>query len=84
MSLTDTTPTTRAATAGVDWAKDNHAVCVVDADGEPVERVTVVHNSVGLDRLIAVLARHRVDDVGIERRTGRWSMRYWPPATRCM
>ncbi|HZN70837.1 MAG TPA: IS110 family transposase [Micromonosporaceae bacterium] len=70
MSLTDTTPTTRAATAGVDWAKDNHAVCVVDADGEPVERVTVVHNSVGLDRLIAVLARHRVDDVGIERPDG--------------
>jgi hypothetical protein len=33
MSLTDTFGSARAFTAGVDWAKDNHAVCVLDAGG---------------------------------------------------
>lgn len=70
MSLHGTTPSTRAITAGVDWAKDNHAVCVVDADGEPVEQVTVAHTKAGLARLAAVLQRHGVDAVGIERPDG--------------
>lgn len=70
MSLHGTTPSTRAVTAGVDWAKDNHAVCVVDADGEPVEQVTVAHTKAGLARLAAVLQRHGVDAVGIERPDG--------------
>ena len=28
-------------TAGVDWAKDDHAVCVVGDQGEALERFTV-------------------------------------------
>jgi transposase len=70
MSVQDTPGTRRAVTAGVDWAKDNHAVCVLDADGEPIERFTVPHTKAGLARLNTILDRHRVDDVGIERGDG--------------
>src|SRR6266850_572429 len=70
MSVQDTTGTRRAVTAGVDWAKDNHAVCVLDADGEPIERFTVTHNKTGLNRMNTILDRHGVDDVGIERGDG--------------
>jgi transposase len=70
MSVQDTPGTRRRVTAGVDWAKDNHAVCVLDTDGEPIERFTVTHNKTGLARLNTVLDRHGVDDVGIERGDG--------------
>jgi transposase len=70
MSVQDNTSTTRAIVAGVDWAKDNHAVCVLDSEGEPVERFTVAHSKTGLARLNMVLDRHGVDVVGIERGDG--------------
>jgi transposase len=70
MSLTDSVASTRPATAGVDWAKDNHALCVVDADGEPIERVPIAHTKAGLTRLVTVLQRHLVSGVGIERPDG--------------
>jgi len=56
--------------AGVDWAKDDHAVCVVDELGRPIERVVVVHTAAGLARLVRVLRRHEVAGVGIERGDG--------------
>lgn len=70
MSVQDTPGTRRAVTAGVDWAKDNHAVCVLDTDGEPIERFTVTHNKTGLARLNTILDRHGIDEVGIERGDG--------------
>jgi transposase len=70
MSLQDNTATMRAVTAGVDWAKDNHAVCVIDSNGEPLERITVAHSKTGLARLNTVLDRHGVDAIGIERGDG--------------
>jgi transposase len=70
MSLTQTTLPARAVSAGVDWAKDDYAVCVVDADGEPLERVTLRYTKAGLRRLVDLLDRHRVDAVGIERPDG--------------
>jgi transposase len=70
MSLTDTTPTRPAATAGIDWASDNHAVCVLDPDGQVIDRQTVAHTAAGLRRLTDLLARHQVDAVGIERSDG--------------
>jgi transposase len=70
MSLTDSTLVPRAAAAGIDWAEANHAVCVIDGDGEPMERVTLAHSKAGLARLIAVLRRHQVAAVGIERPDG--------------
>jgi transposase len=70
MSLHEMTPAPKAATAGVDWAKDDYAICVVDADGEPLERVTLTYTKTGLHRLIDLLDRHQVDEVGIERGDG--------------
>ena len=70
MSLTDTTLTPPAATAGIDWASDNHAVCVVDPDGQVIDRQTVAHTAAGLRWLTDVLDRHHVTAVGIERGDG--------------
>lgn len=70
MSLTDTPGPAKPATAGVDWASDNHAVCVVDGDGEPVERVTIGHTKTGLRQLVTVLGRYQLLGVGIERPDG--------------
>ncbi|SCL14807.1 IS110 family transposase [Micromonospora inyonensis] len=70
MSVTDTAVPARGNSAGVDWAKDDYAVCVVDADGEPLERLALKYTRTGLRRLIDLLDRHRVDAVGIERPDG--------------
>jgi transposase len=70
MSVTETAASARGIVAGVDWAKDDYAVCVVDADGQPLERLTLTYTKVGLRRLIDLLDRHRVDAVGIERPDG--------------
>jgi transposase len=70
VSLTDTTPTRPAATAGIDWASDNHAVCVLDPDGQVIDRQTVAHTAAGLRRLTDLLTRHQVTAVGIERGDG--------------
>jgi transposase len=56
--------------AGVDWAKDDHAVCIVDADGEAVDRFTVEHTAAGLKRLIRRLLGAGASEVGIERGDG--------------
>jgi transposase len=56
--------------AGVDWAKDDHAVCVVDADGEVLDRFAVEHTAAGLRRLIVRLLEAGVSEVGIERGDG--------------
>jgi transposase len=70
MSLTDGAVEARPVTAGIDWARDNHALCIVDADGEPVERVTIAHTKAGLGRLLRVLDRYQVLGVAIERPDG--------------
>jgi transposase len=57
-------------TAGVDWAKDDHAVCVVGGQGEALERFTVRHDAAGLRQLAARLLRAGVGQVGIERSDG--------------
>jgi len=56
--------------AGVDWAKDDHAVCVVDSDGDVLDRFMVEHTAAGLKRLIRRLMRAGVSEVGIERGDG--------------
>jgi transposase len=57
-------------TAGVDWAKDDHAVCVVGDQGEVLERFTVAHDAAGLRQLAARLLRAGVRQAGIERGDG--------------
>ncbi len=54
----DTLPAAGPAyrTAGVDWARDDHAVAVVDASGQVVERFTVAHTAAGIRDLVRRLA----------------------------
>jgi transposase len=56
--------------AGIDWAQDSHAVCVVDAAGEPLERLVVAHTKAGIGKVAGLLACHGVAGVGIERPDG--------------
>lgn len=69
MSLTPMDASARVC-AGVDWAKDDHAVCIVDADGEVLDRFMVAHTAPGLRRMIARLLKAGVVEVGIERGDG--------------
>jgi transposase len=57
-------------TAGVDWAKNDHAVCMVGDQGEALDRFTVPHDAAGLKRMAARLLRAGVEQVGIERGDG--------------
>jgi transposase len=57
-------------TAGVDWAKDDHAVCVAGGQGEALERFTVRHDAAGLRQMASRLLRAGVEQVGIERGDG--------------
>jgi transposase len=57
-------------TAGVDWAKDDHAVCVVGDQGEVLERFTVRHDAAGLRQLAGRLLRAGALQAGIERGDG--------------
>lgn len=59
-----------AVTGGIDWARDDHAVSVVDARGREIHRCTVEHSAAGLHGLLAVLARTGVSEVAIERPDG--------------
>jgi transposase len=57
-------------TAGLDWARDDHAVCVVDDRGREIDRRTVEHSAAGLRQLVNILHRHQVTEVAIERADG--------------
>jgi transposase len=59
-----------AASAGIDWASEVHAVCVVDEQGRPLARGTVRHDDAGLARLIDLFRRHDVQRVAMERPDG--------------
>jgi transposase len=57
-------------TAGIDWATEDHAVCVVDARGREIARAVVEHTTAGLRELTQLLARHGACEVAIERPDG--------------
>ncbi|MGH3267099.1 MAG: IS110 family transposase, partial [Trebonia sp.] len=57
-------------TAGVDWAKDDHVICVAGDQGEVLERFTVSHDAAGLKQMAARILRAGVLQVGIERGDG--------------
>jgi transposase len=57
-------------TCGIDWARDDHAVSVVDVRGSEVHRSTVEHSRAGLRTLLNLLARTGVAEVAIERPDG--------------
>ena len=56
--------------AGLDWAKDDHVVCILDADGEVILRFAVTHTAAGLKQLVSRLLAAGVTEVGIERGDG--------------
>jgi transposase len=57
-------------TAGIDWARDDHAVSVVDARGREISRCMISHSAAGLRQLVAVLARAGAGEAAIERPDG--------------
>lgn len=57
-------------TAGVDWARDDHAACIVDGRGRKVATVMAEHTSAGLRDLVTFFGRHGVGEVAIERPDG--------------
>jgi transposase len=57
-------------TCGIDWARDDHAVAIVDGRGCEVHRSTVEHNAAGLRELLGLLARTGAAEVAIERPDG--------------
>ena len=59
-----------APTAGIDWASTDHAVAVVDAHGVQTVREMVEHTTAGLARIVRLLTRTGVSEVGIERGDG--------------
>jgi transposase len=67
-ALPDTPP--NGLTCGIDWARDDHAVSVVDAAGRQVERFTVAHTGAGLTSLTRRLTACGVAEVAIERPDG--------------
>ncbi|MGN6167131.1 MAG: IS110 family transposase [Solirubrobacteraceae bacterium] len=56
--------------AGVDWASEEHATCVIDERGRLVEGRRYRHNEPGIRALCARLVRVRVGLVALERPDG--------------
>lgn len=56
--------------AGVDWAKDDHAICVVGGDGEILDRFAVRHDAAGLKSMVTRLLCAGAAQAGIERPDG--------------
>jgi len=57
-------------TCGIDWAREDHAVSVVDTRGKQLHRWTMVHSAEGLRGLIRRLSKIGVTEVAIERPDG--------------
>ncbi|MFT3888457.1 MAG: IS110 family transposase [Arachnia sp.] len=69
MSVSPIQPAARVC-AGIDWAKDDHVVCIVDHNGEVIDRFTIAHTAAGLKRMVTRLLGAGADEVGIERPDG--------------
>jgi len=77
-ALPDTPP--NGLTCGIDWARDDHAVSVVDAAGRQVQRFSVAHTGAGLNGMTRRLTGHGVTEVA-SGPTGRWSTLCWAPGS---
>lgn len=63
-------PPPLAIVAGIDWAKDTHAICVIDTAGTVLQRYTLAHTANGIAQLVHRLIRAGVSGIGIERGDG--------------
>ncbi|HEY6398937.1 MAG TPA: IS110 family transposase [Solirubrobacteraceae bacterium] len=57
-------------TAGLDWASESHAICIVDPRGTIRESFAVSHDATGLGELVRRLHRYPELQVAIERPDG--------------
>ena len=57
-------------TAGLDWASEAHAICIVDSRGTIRESFTVTHDGAGLAELVRRLRRYPMLRLAIERPDG--------------
>lgn len=57
-------------TAGLDWASEEHAICIVDPNGGTRESFTVAHDARGLGELVRRLRRYEDLRLAIERPDG--------------
>ena len=68
-------------TAGLDWARDDHAVSVVDTRGRELARHSIAHSAAGL----RTWSRNSPGPAAPRSRsnaaTARSSMRCWPPVS---
>ncbi len=58
------------AFAGIDWASEEHALCVVDEDGLKLEGEFFAHDEAGIEELVARMRALGVVRVAIERPDG--------------
>jgi Transposase len=59
-----------ANVAGIDWASEEHAACVVDESGGPIRRWLASHDEAGITSLCRELVELGVVRVAIERPDG--------------
>ena len=59
-----------ANVAGIDWASEEHALCVVDAAGTRLREHLVAHDEAGIAALCRALVGSEVERVAIERPDG--------------
>lgn len=53
--------------AGIDWAAELHAMCILGAEGRVIERFDVTHDSQALHVMVSKFRKARVAKVAIER-----------------
>jgi hypothetical protein len=56
--------------AGINWASELHAVCIIDGDGQVVDRFDVRHDSKSLRAMVCRFRKAGVARVAIERGDG--------------
>ncbi|HEX4164337.1 MAG TPA: transposase [Bryobacteraceae bacterium] len=56
---------------GIDWATQNHEICVIDADGKTIKQKTIEHSGSGIAQLIDWLEQI----CGGDRKCGLWALR---------
>lgn len=60
----------KECTAGLDWASEEHAICIVDSNGTIGESFAVAHNARGIGDLVRRLRRYPGLRLAIERPEG--------------
>ena len=42
---------------GIDWATQNHEICLIDADGKTIKQKTIEHSGSGIAQLMSGLSK---------------------------